>query len=137
MSTDAHAPADLPRHAVGMSIPQGPVRVVKPRDLADRPVFVTLAWIFWGCAALLTAGATALFLFVGLVLAVDSDGRLSPWSGLWTPAQQVAVSAVVLLGLYFAPGFRRLASMTRLALLGPLACAVPVFVVLWAYATAA
>ncbi|MET9121827.1 hypothetical protein [Streptomyces sp. NPDC004528] len=120
-----------------MSIPQGPVRVAKPRDLADRPVFVTLAGIFWGCAALMTAGATALFLFVGLLLAADSDGRRSPWSELGTPAQQIPVSAVVLLGLYFAPGFRRLASMTRLALLGPLACVVPVFVVLWGYAPAA
>ncbi|MEU7335995.1 hypothetical protein [Streptomyces sp. NPDC007074] len=120
-----------------MSIPRGPVRVAKPRDLADRPVFVTLAGIFWGCAALLTAGVTAFFLLVGLLLAADSTGRRSPLSELWTPAQQVAVSAVVLLGLYFAPGLRRPAAMTRLALLGPLACAVPVFVVLWAYATAA
>ncbi|MEU1533839.1 hypothetical protein [Streptomyces fagopyri] len=66
--------------------------------------------------------------------ALTSAGRPSPWPVLLTPALQIAVGAVVPLGLYFAPGFRRL---SRLALLGPLACAVPVFAVLWAYATAA
>ncbi|MFD8421334.1 hypothetical protein [Streptomyces sp. NPDC059466] len=120
-----------------MSITQGPVRVSKPRDLADWPVFVTLAWIFWGCAAGLTAGVTGLLFLAGLLYTADSDEQRWPWSVLWTPAQQVAVSAVVLLGLYFAPGFRRLARTARLALLGPLACAVPVFVLLWACATTA
>ncbi|WP_405880316.1 hypothetical protein OG762_17850 [Streptomyces sp. NBC_01136] len=68
---------------------------------------------------------------------MDSDGWRSPWPILLTPVTQVAVGAAVLVGLYFAPGFRRLARTARLALLGPLACAVPVFVVLWAAAVAA
>ncbi|QFZ74824.1 hypothetical protein GFH48_17475 [Streptomyces fagopyri] len=120
-----------------MSITQGPVRVAKPRDLADWPVFVTLARLFWGCAALLTADMAGLIFFAHVLASADSGGRRSPWPSLWTPALQIAVGAVVLLGLYFAPGFRRLSRMARLALLGPLACAVPVFAVLWAYATAA
>ena len=119
-----------------MSITQGPVRVAKPRDLADWPVFATLARLFWGCAALLTAGVTGLLFLMGVLDSADSDGRRSPWPILRTPALQVAVGAVVLLGLYFVPGFRRLSRMARLALLGPLACAVPVFAVLWVYATA-
>ncbi|QIY97695.1 hypothetical protein HEP87_31635 [Streptomyces sp. S1D4-11] len=120
-----------------MSVTQGPVRVVKPRDLADWPVFAGLARFFWGCAALLMAVAAGFFFLVSVVNSADSEGWRSPWPILRTPVTQLAVAAVVLGGLYFAPGFRRLARTTRLALLGPLACAVPVFVVLWPCAVAA
>ncbi|MFJ8021181.1 hypothetical protein [Streptomyces sp. NPDC096311] len=115
-----------------MSVTQGPVRVVKPRDLADWPVFAGLARFFWGCAALLMAVTAGLFFLVYAADSADSEGWRSPWPILLTPVTQVAVGAVLLGGLYVAPGFRRLARTTRLALLGPLACAVPVFVVLWA-----
>ncbi|MFK0022525.1 hypothetical protein [Streptomyces sp. NPDC090798] len=120
-----------------MSVTQGPVRVVKPRDLADWPVFARLARFFWGCAALLTAVAVGFFFLASAVESADSEGWRSPWPIVRTPVTQVAVAAVVLGGLYFAPGFRRLARTTRLALLGPLVCAVPVFVVLWACAAGA
>jgi hypothetical protein len=120
-----------------MSVAQGPVRVVKPRDLADWPVFAGVARFFWGCAALLMAVAAGFFFLVSVVNSADSEGWCSPWPILRTPVTQLAVAAVVLGGLYFAPGSRRLARTTRLALLGPLACAVPVFVVLWAGAVAA
>jgi hypothetical protein len=83
------------------------------------------------------AVAAGFFFLVSVVNSADSEGWCSPWPILRTPVTQLAVAAVVLGGLYFAPGFRRLARTTRLALLGPLACAVPVFVVLWAGAVAA
>ncbi|MET7780841.1 MULTISPECIES: hypothetical protein [Streptomyces] len=120
-----------------MSVTQGPVRVVKPRDLADWPVFATVARFFWGCAVLLmavTVGFFFLFFVLSTADSADSEGWRSLWPILRTPVMQVAVGAVLLGGLYVAPGFRRLARTTRLALLGPLACAVPVFVVLWACA---
>ncbi|QUW80211.1 hypothetical protein SMIR_14630 [Streptomyces mirabilis] len=77
------------------------------------------------------------FILVTVMNSADSEGWRSPWPILRTPVTQLAVAAVVLGGLYFAPGFRRLARTTRLALLGPLACAVPVFVALWPCAVAA
>lgn len=120
-----------------MSVTQGPVRVVKPRDLADWPVFAGLARFFWGCAALLMAVAAGFFFLLSVGNSADLEGWRSPWPILRTPVTQVAVAAVVLGVLYFAPGIRRLARTTRLALLGPLACAVPVFVVLWPCAVAA
>lgn len=120
-----------------MSVTQGPVRVVKPRDLADWPVFAGFARFFWGCAALLMAITAGFFFLACAADSADSEGWRSPWPIIQTPVTQVGVAAAVLCGLYFAPGFRRLARTARLALLGPLACAVPVFVVLWAAAGAA
>jgi hypothetical protein len=117
-----------------MNVTRGPVRVVKPRDLADWPVFTTLAWFFWGWAAGLMVLLAGLFAVVSVLVA---SGGHSPWSILATPTTQVGVAAAVLAALYVAPGFCRLSRAARLALLGPLACAVPVFVFLWAWAKAA
>ncbi|GHD81280.1 MULTISPECIES: hypothetical protein [Streptomyces] len=102
-------------------------RNVKPRDLANWPACRFLALFFWSWAALITFGPI-------LLLAVLSVAWMQPLTSVIPLAKvtvlQVGLIAAVLTPLYFAPGIRRLARSARFALLGPLAGAIALAVLL-------
>ncbi|MGW7045219.1 hypothetical protein ACWGDT_21480 [Streptomyces avermitilis] len=102
-------------------------RNVKPRDLADWPACRYLALFFWSWATLITFGPV-------LLLAVLSVAWMQPLASVVPSAKatviQVGLAAAVLTPVYFAPGISRLARSARFALLGPLAVAIVLAVLL-------
>ncbi|MGW2614416.1 hypothetical protein [Streptomyces sp. NPDC001500] len=102
-------------------------RNVKPRDLADWPACRYLALFFWSWATLITFGPV-------LLLAALSVAWMQPLTSMVPSAKvtviQVGLTAAVLVPVYFAPGIGRLARSARFALLGPVAIAIVLTVLL-------
>jgi hypothetical protein len=100
-------------------------RNVKPHDLADWTACRFLALFFWGWVAVITLGPVLLLAVLSVTWAQPLRSVI-PFAGV--SALQVGLIAAVVTPLYFAPGIRRLARSARFALLGPLACAIPLAV---------
>ncbi|MFI2367958.1 hypothetical protein [Streptomyces sp. NPDC018833] len=102
-------------------------RNVKPHDLADWPACRYLALFFWSWTALITI-CPVLLLTVLSVAWAQPLTPVVPWAKV--TLIQIGLTAAVLVPLYFAPGVRRLARAARYALLGPLATAIVLAVLL-------
>ena len=102
-------------------------RNVKPRDLGDLPACLPLAVLFWSWAALIMFGPVLLLAVLSAAWAQPMP-ELAPWARV--SLLQAGIAATVLTPLYFASGIRRLARAARFALLGPLAAAIALAVLL-------
>ncbi|MFD5256242.1 hypothetical protein ACFWM5_25820 [Streptomyces bobili] len=107
-------------------------RNVKPHDLGDWPACLPLAVLFWSGAALIAFGPALLLTLFSVAWAQPIAAQVA---GARSAMFQIGPGAVLLTPLYFAPGVRRLARAARFALLGPLAAAIALAVLVCLYPT--
>lgn len=103
---------------------------VKPRNLGGGPTCRSLALIFWVGVALFTFGPL-LFMFAFFFVWMHPDPVTALEPLIEATAVQATLIVVIVAPLYFAPGIRRLAHSARFVLLGPVAGAIDLAVLLY------
>ncbi|MEV3991947.1 hypothetical protein AB0J57_23830 [Streptomyces sp. NPDC049837] len=98
-----------------------------------KTLYVVLAAVLWAVTVLSLSSLAVLVMILSVWAASVGE---SPVPFLLRAALALVVAGGALAAVYFAPGMRRLSRSARLALLGALACPVPVTAAVWAWAAA-